>query len=118
MSTENEPTNRSEEPREARARFTVGQIVDHVRFGYRGVIFDVDPIFCGTEEWYEQVARSSPPRDAPWYHVMPDQSEHTTYVAERHLIIATDTSELQHPLLTELLSGYEGGQYSPKGGVQ
>ena len=45
------------------ARFYVGQIVHHLRFDYRGVVFDVDPTFQGTDDWYEAVARSRPPKD-------------------------------------------------------
>ena len=67
------------------AKFEVGQIVHHLKFGYRGVVFDVDPYFQGTDEWYEQVARSRPPKDRPWYHVLVHDAAHTTYVAERHL---------------------------------
>ena len=47
------------------AKFEVGQVVHHLKFGYRGVVFDVDPCFQGTEGWYEQVARSRPPKDKP-----------------------------------------------------
>ena len=67
------------------AKFEVGQVVHHLKFGYRGVVFDVDPCFQGTEEWYEQVARSRPPKDRPWYHVLVHDAAHTTYVAERNL---------------------------------
>ena len=55
---------------EARARFRVGQPIQHKRFAYRGVIVDVDPVFCGTEAWYEAMATSRPPKDRPWYHVL------------------------------------------------
>ena len=65
------------------ASFSIGQIVQHRLFGYRGLIYDVDPTFQLTDEWYEQVARSRPPKDAPWYHVLPDGAQHMTYVAER-----------------------------------
>ena len=65
---------------EVEARFGPGQIVRHLRFDYRGVIVDVDPVFSGTDEWYDQVARSRPPKDEPWYHVLVDGAEHATYV--------------------------------------
>ena len=68
-----------------RAEFGVGQLVQHRLFDYRGVIVDVDATFEGTEEWYQQVARSRPPKDQPWYHVLVDNSDHQTYVAERNL---------------------------------
>ncbi len=62
-------------------KFFVGQVVHHTLFDYRGVVFDLDPVFAGTEEWYEQVARSRPPKDEPWYHVLVGGASHITYVA-------------------------------------
>ena len=91
--------------------FAAGQIVHHLRFGYRGVIFAVDPVFSGSEEWYEHVARSRPPKDAPWYHVLVDGADHTTYVAERHLEPSTDTSQIEHPLLGRYFGAYDGRRY-------
>ncbi|HEM45806.1 MAG TPA: heat shock protein HspQ, partial [Alphaproteobacteria bacterium] len=52
---------------ESRARYSIGDVVAHRLFGYRGVVIDVDPVFGLSDEWYEQVAQSRPPRDAPWY---------------------------------------------------
>jgi len=83
------------------ARFGVGQVVRHLRFGYRGVIVDVDATFQGTDEWYEQVARSRPPRDRPWYHVLVHDATHTTYVAERHLEVDPSDAPIRHPLLRQ-----------------
>jgi len=57
---------------EHEAKFQVGKIVHHKLFDYIGVVFDVDPTFQGTDEWYEHVARSRPPKDKPWYHVLVD----------------------------------------------
>jgi heat shock protein HspQ len=64
---------------EARARFRVGQPIHHKRFDYRGVIVDVDPVFCGSEKWYEVIATSRPPKDRPWYHVLVHGAPHRTY---------------------------------------
>jgi heat shock protein HspQ len=96
---------------ERSSRFSVGDCVHHVRFGYRGVVFDVDATFQGTDEWYEEVARSRPPRDAPWYHVLPDGAEHSTYVAERHLELDTVGTPIAHPLVEELFDAFEDGRY-------
>jgi len=68
-----------------KAKFTIGQIIHHKLFDYRGVIVDVDFRFLGSDEWYEQVARSHPPKDRPWYHVLVDNAVHQTYVAEQNL---------------------------------
>ncbi len=86
-------------------RFHVGQIIRHKLFGYRGVIFNVDPYFCGDDEWYEMVAKSRPPKDQPWYHVMPSGHSHTTYVAERNLEADDSDEPIEHPLLDDLFAG-------------
>lgn len=95
----------------ARAKFAIGALVHHRRFDYRGVVFDVDATFQGSDEWYEQVARSRPPKDAPWYHVLPHGSSHTTYVAERHLEIDPSQEPIRHPLLEELFVAFREGRY-------
>ncbi len=96
---------------ERRARFEMGQVVDHQLFGYRGVIYDVDPTFQQSEEWYETVARSRPPKNRPWYHVLPDGAAHTTYVAERNLEPATEPIPVHHPLVEEIFEGFNGTRY-------
>lgn len=100
------------------AKFFVGQLVHHNRLDYRGVVFDVDAIFQGTDEWYEEVARSRPPKDFPWYHVLVDGAEHTTYVAERHLESDADSRPIQHPLIAELCGEFQEGRYSMRKWVQ
>ena len=92
-------------------KFFVGQIVHHGRFDYRGVVVDVDATFQGSEAWYEQVARSRPPKEQPWYRVLVDGGEYETYVAERHLEVAPDTAPVSHPALSELFAGYKDGTY-------
>ena len=100
------------------ASFFVGQVVHHRRFNYRGVVFDVDATFQGTDEWYEEIARSRPPRDRPWYHVLVDRAGHTTYVAERHLEADADGGPIVHPLLGGLFGDFQHGRYAIKGRVQ
>lgn len=94
-----------------RPQFGVGEIVDHQRFGYRGVVVDVDASFSLTDEWYQAVARSRPPKDKPWYHVLVDGSAQTTYVAERHLAQSADTSQIDHPALGKFFGRYTGTRY-------
>ena len=93
------------------AKFGVGQVVHHQLFDYRGVIFDVDAQFDGTEEWYEEVAKSRPPRDKPWYHVLVDGAAHTTYVAERHLEPDVSGDEIENPLVPQIFDHLEGDHY-------
>lgn len=93
------------------ARFNVGQLVYHRMFDYRGVVIDVDPVFLGTEEWYEQVALSRPPRDKPWYHVLVHNATHTTYVAERNLQPDDSSEPIEHPLLDDYFDEFAEGAY-------
>jgi len=94
-----------------RAQFAIGDLVDHRLFEYRGVIVDVDPNFQSTEEWYEAVARSRPPKDKPWYHVLVHDAIHTTYVAERNLERDLSTEPISHPMLPHFFSKFEDGRY-------
>ena len=96
---------------EKEPKFAVGQIVNHRLFGYRGVIVDVDPSFQGTDSWYEAMARSKPPKDRPWYHVLPHGSAHQTYVAERNLAPDQSGEPIQHPLLELYFNRFEDGRY-------
>jgi len=96
------------------AKFHIGQVVHHLRFDYVGVIFDIDPVFSGTEEWYERVARSRPPKDKPWCHVLVDGADHTTYVAERHLEAAAPPRPIEHVLVDHLFGGFDGTGYRPR----
>ncbi len=96
----------------ARAKFGVGQVVCHLKCEYRGGIGDVDPVCSGTDEWYDQVASSRPPRDQPWYNVLVDEGEHSTYVAERHLEADTGGQPIRHPALDRFFDAFKGGRYS------
>lgn len=96
---------------DSEALWSVGLVVRHRRFQYRGVIFDVDPVFSGSEEWYDAVARSRPPKDRPWYHVLVDDHEHTTYVAERHLEVDPSGAAIRHPLLVDFFDTFDAGVY-------
>ena len=94
------------------AKFGIGQIVGHLRFEYRGVVVDVDASYQGSEEWYHEVARSRPPRDRPWYHVLVHEADHTTYVAERHLALEESPEAIRHPLIETFFDSFEDGRYS------
>lgn len=93
------------------SRFTVGDLVHHRMFDYRGVVVDVDPVFMLSDEWYESVAKSRPPRDEPWYHVLVDRTTQNTYVAERNLEPDETGQPITHPLLEARFDGFEGGRY-------
>jgi heat shock protein HspQ len=101
----------------SRARFRVGQLVHHKLFDYRGVVFDADATFQGSEDWYETVARSRPPKDRPWYHVLVHDAAHTTYVAERNLEPDHSGAPIRHPALEQLFGELRDGLYVRHGSV-
>ena len=94
------------------AKFQVGEIISHRLFGYLGVIYDVDPVFNGSDIWYEQVARSRPPKNRPWYHVLVDEADHTTYVAEQNLTVAEEKQKINHKLVEIYFREFNGKRYS------
>ena len=93
------------------ALFATGDLVHHKLFDYRGVVVDADPVFMLSEEWYEHVARSRPPKDQPWYHVLVHNATHQTYVAERHLESDDSTDPINHPLIDHCFNGFVNGRY-------
>ena len=97
---------------QATAKFSVGEIIHHRRFDYRGVIVDVDPTFQLSEEWYEQMATSRPPKDQPWYHVLVHGSTHGTYVAERNLEPDDIGEPITHPLIGHYFGEFLNGRYT------
>ena len=99
---------------QSHARFRVGQPIHHKRFGYRGVIVDVDPVFCGTDAWYEAMATSRPPRDQPWYQVLVHDAPHRTYVAERNLEPDLSGAPIRHPDVARSFERFEDGLYAPR----
>ncbi len=95
------------------AKFAPGALVLHSLFDYRGVVIDLDPHFLGTPEWYENVAKSKPPKDRPWYHVLVDGGEIRTYVAERNLEPDPSGEPINHPDIGAYFSGLGDGAYIP-----
>ena len=93
------------------AVLNIGQLVHHRLFDYRGVIYDVDSEFMLSDDWYDQVAKSRPPKDEPWYHVLVHDADNETYVAERNLEQDQTYEPVNHPLLNEFFSGFEQGIY-------
>jgi len=94
------------------AQFQIGQIVRHSKFGYRGVIYDMDSTFSLSEQWYEQVASSRPPKDQPWYRVLVDGGTRETYVAERHLEQDDSGAPIEHPELERHFDEFRGDHYA------
>lgn len=93
------------------AKFSIGDLIHHRLFDYRGVIVDVDQKFQATDEWYEQVARSRPSKNKPWYHVLVHESTHSTYVAEQNLEADDSLELINHPMLDRFFSKLDNGRY-------
>ena len=108
--------------REAKvAKFRIGQVVRHRLFPFRGVIFDVDPEFANTEEWYEAIpAEVRPRKDQPFYHLLAenDETEYVAYVSEQNLLDDSSGEPVRHPQLAEFFDKTNDGHYAPKGRAQ
>jgi heat shock protein HspQ len=101
---------------QSRAKFSVGELVHHLLFNYRGVVIDVDMVFTGTDEWYAKMAPSRPPKDQPWYRVLVDGASHETYVAERNLEPDREGTPVRHPDVDQYFGDFVRGRYVMKGG--
>ena len=86
----------------------MGEVVLHTSFKYRGLVCDVDSVFSLTDEWYETMARSKPPKDEPWYRVLVDGEVHATNVAQRNLKPDGTNLPIVHPLLSDYFSEFDG----------
>lgn len=97
-----------------KAKFRIGQLIEHKLFKYRGVIFDVDPVYTGTDAWYESVTMTRPPRDKPWYRVLVHNAAHETYVAERNLEPDNSHEPVNHPMVDVVFDRFQNGVYQIK----
>lgn len=91
--------------------FSIGQLVLHRRFNYRGVVVDVDASFMQSDAWYEAVAVTRPPKDEPWYRVLVDNAAHETYVAQVNLESDPSGNRIMHPLVWHYFEGFRDGAY-------
>jgi heat shock protein HspQ len=99
---------------ENKAKFSIGDVVKHKHFDFRGIIYDVDFEFNNSEEWYESIPKDVRPRkNQPFYHLLAENNEITyeAYVSEQNL--ATDDSDepIRHPLIEEIFAGKKGSGY-------
>lgn len=101
-------------PRESTAKFAIGQVVKHRRYPFRGVIYDVDPEFANTEEWWLSIPEELRPRkDQPFYHLFAENAdtEYVAYVSEQNLIPDTSGEPVRHPQVEETFDRDEDGVY-------
>jgi heat shock protein HspQ len=101
----------------AHAHFSIGDVVRHRVFEFRGVIFDVDPVFANTEEWYQAIPEEIRPRkDQPFYHLLAEngESSYTAYVSQQNLLPDETDEPVDHPAISGLFGGYRDGRYELK----
>ena len=94
--------------------YSIGQIVKHKYLDFRGVIYDVDPEFNNTEEWYQSIPKDVRPRkDQPFYHLLAENNEITyeAYVSEQNLVNDDSDDPIKHPLIEEIFTGKKGSSY-------
>ena len=100
------------------ARFFIGQVVRHRVFPFRGVIFDVDPEFDNTEEWYQSIPADVRPRkNQPFYHLFAEnaETEYVAYVSEQNLVPDETGAPVRHPQVAEMFDGQVDGAYRLRG---
>ena len=103
--------------KERNAKFRIGQVVRHRIFPFRGVIFDVDPIFNNTEEWWQAIpAEVRPAKDQPYYHLLAQNSdtEYVAYVSEQNLIPDVSEEPLRHPQIDAIFERTDNGDLKPR----
>ncbi|HEU4969410.1 heat shock protein HspQ [Sphingomonas sp.] len=96
------------------ARFSVGQIVRHRLFDFRGVVFDIDPVFANSEEWYQAIPEDvRPPKDQPFYHLLAENSDssYIAYVSQQNLLADPDAAPVHHPAISGLFEAFRDGRY-------
>ena len=99
------------------AKYRIGQVVRHRVFPFRGVIFDVDPEFANTEEWWNSIpAEVRPSKDQPFYHLLAenDESEYVAYVSEQNLVNDESGTPLRNPQIYQIFDQAPSGQLKPK----
>jgi heat shock protein HspQ len=99
------------------AKFAIGQVVRHRLFPFRGIIFDVDPQFANTDEWYDSIPADVRPRkDQPFYHLLAENSEteYIAYVSEQNLLEDQSDEPVRHPQIKEMFDKAPDGRYEPK----
>ena len=101
-------------PRHSRARFAIGEVVRHKLFDFRGVVFDIDPVFANSEEWFEAIPEDMrPDRDQPFYHLLAEneESSYVAYVSQQNLMRDADGGPVDHPGISQLFGNFAGGRY-------
>jgi heat shock protein HspQ len=99
------------------AKFGIGQVVKHRKYPFRGIIYDVDPVFSNTDEWWQSIPEEVRPRkDQPFYHLFAEngETEYVAYVSEQNLLPDTSGDPVRHPQVDEIFVRAEDGAYQIK----
>jgi len=97
------------------ARFTIGDVVRHRMFDFRGVIFDVDPVFNNSDEWWEAIPEAiRPSKDQPFYHLLAENMEasYVAYVSQGNLVADDSDEPVEHPAIDGMFTHREGARYA------
>ena len=106
------------QPPMRKAKFAIGQVVKHRVYPFRGVIFDVDPVFANTEEWLASIPEEvRPRRDQPFYHLLAEnaQTTYVAYVSEQNLVRDTSGEPVEHPEVAAMFGRFRGSKYDNEG---
>ncbi|WP_239016947.1 heat shock protein HspQ [Sphingomonas ginkgonis] len=101
-------------PPVSRARFAIGDVVRHRLLDFRGVVFDVDPVFANSDEWYESIPEAiRPSKEQPFYHLLAENAEasYVAYVSQQNLIADEESGPVDHPAIDGLFDAFEEGRY-------
>ena len=104
-------------PKVSRARFGVGAVVKHRIFDFRGVVFDIDPVFANSDEWYDSIPEHvRPAKDQPFYHLLAENadSNYIAYVSQQNLVSDEEGGPVDHPAIASMFDAYEDGHYNLK----
>lgn len=104
-------------PATAIARFGLGDVVRHRLFDFRGVVFDIDPVFANSDEWYDAIpAEIKPPKDQPFYHLFAENgdSSYVAYVSQQNLVGDGEAGPVDHPAIEDMFSAWSDGRYALK----
>jgi heat shock protein HspQ len=103
-----------EAPHHSEARFAIGDVVRHRTFDFRGVVFDIDPVFANSDEWYEAIPEElRPMRDQPFYHLLAEneESSYVAYVSQQNLLNDGVGGPVDHPSVPQLFEDFASGRY-------
>jgi len=103
------------------AKFRIGQVVRHRFYPFRGVVFDVDPVFNNTEDWWLSIPEEiRPSKDQPYYHLYAEnaETEYVAYVSEQNLLADESGEPVRHPQIEEMFEGIENGEYRSRDQVR